>query len=289
MEAEHQRARSELREGTEGRSKQSMRTCISPAGSIDKALRGVKKDMRDLWIRSRYIPELAGIATFSPSIQVKSSEKKQKTAPELPIVKASTPFHVTVQKKAQTHREQFSVSHHLRVSSPNPAFPSQKPKQIKGYILKKIPQPLFLQRSNGKPCGKKGEIRALGDFIKGEIERSIVNMTEDCPLTALRSYELERKSRDIRAFSSFELSAKDGNSPLSFPTARQSFLTQPLRFRTRPLAAHLPAWNDTCLKISKLTSYSAHKKAASQSLWQFHAIPHLSSDGEDALLSSYPS
>jgi len=283
MEAVHVRAMSKLRDGLWGRCKQAGRTSVSPAASLDEALRGVKRDMRELWLRSRYIPDLSGIATFSPSIQPKASKKEQKTALEVPTAKANPPFHVTVQTKPRTHRAQSSVSPCLRVSAPSPVFPTPKPRQVKGYTLKKVPQPLLLHRAYAKPLEKKGELGPLEDFISGGTERNIGFRTEDCPLTALRSYELERKSRDVRAFSSFQLNAEERISPRGFPTAKQSFLTKPVRFLPRPLAAQLPAWNASCLKISKVSPYPSHKKAVSHSVWQFPSIPHLPSDSEDTL------
>lgn len=272
QEGGHLRAISEASEVR--RVKPSTRTHLSPslaAGSIDEALEGVRRDIQNLWIRSRYMPDLSGIVTFSPSLQKKPTEKKQKRV-DVPTIATSTPFQVTVQAKQQT-------SNRLRVSSPNPAFPSPKPRQ--SYTLKKVPQPLFLHRPATKLREKKGKIDLVSCLPRGVTEREITSRTEDCPLTALRSYELERKNRDLRAFSSFQLNAEDRINPLSAAmNKQQSFLSKPLRFLQRPQAAQQPAWNLTCLKISKVSPYPSHQKAASHS-WHFPTIPHISSDSEE--------
>ena len=177
--------------------------------SVDEALLKVRKDIRKLWVRSRYVRDFTGIVTFSPSV---TRPQGRKLTVEVQGVKGT--MQVIVQNKG---KERTRTTSGLRVGTPLPWFQPLKGQNYKAAALKKVPQPLFLHRRYTKLRSQK---HTFGGFSRGITERDLSpSLPTECPLTALRSYELER--RDLRGCTSFHLNTEVSEREFSSGNGRK--------------------------------------------------------------------
>ena len=229
-------------EAQKGGTKPLLSLAIS-TGKIDKALDGVKRDIWELWVKSKYVREFPGILTYSPTIDIRDTGEVV-GKPEIPpsrspfpllFIGSKTPYDLEdPQIRRQTSTKSPAI---LRFSSPSPSFPLQKPKIHpirKAYSPHSVRTPSLSRKSTTDL--KAFELISPEDIAK--LKAAIQKPTKR-PII-----DSERGKKTVFANDPVELYA----SLPSTPRAKSGILGR----KTTERGKFAPSWNEKCLKVTKL-------------------------------------